>query len=165
MDNRSPWPPFVVALAVLASAALAADRGLASRFSGKALEAALGDIREARALVERDPSAFGTPPPVGAQAELKTTVQQVGARHGLSIAYLSEGERDAGQGRREKQAVTRLVNAPHDKLVPYLAELERVCGNARVREFHLRPSREANGVYQEVEFTLARPLAVDAGGR
>ena len=164
MDNRSPWPPFVVALAVLVCAALAADRYFASRFSAKAVESVLADLREARAMVERSPASFGTPPPVGAQVALKSSIQQTGARYGLSVASLSESEKDAGQGRREKQAVARLVNPAHNKIVPFLDELERV-GGARVRELHLRPSRETAGTYQEVELVLARPLAIEEGGR
>jgi len=158
MNNRSPWIPFVVALVFLASAALAADRYLARRFSRQALDTALAEVQEARALVKQNPASFGAPPPVGAQAVLKTTIQQAGARYGLTVAFLSESEKDAGQGSREKQAVARLVNAVHEKLVAYLDELERVSGGARVKELHLRPSRETNGVYQEVEFVLARRL-------
>jgi hypothetical protein len=165
MNDRSPWIPFVVALAFLASAALAVDRYLAVHFSKRAVESALTDVREARAQVERNPASFGTPPPAAAQSALKSIIQQTGARYGITVAFLSEGDKDAGQGVREKQAVARLVVASHGKLVPYLDELERVSGGARVRELHLRPSRDTNGVYQEVEFVLARPLATEEGGR
>jgi hypothetical protein len=163
MNNRSPWPPFIVALAALVCAALAIDRYIASRVSAKAVESAVSDLREARLLVEQNPASFGTPPPTGAQMALKAAIQQTGARYGLSVAFLSESEKDAGQGRREKQAVARLVNPAHNKIVPFLDELERI-GGARVRELHLRPSRETTGLYQEVELVLARPLGTEEEG-
>jgi hypothetical protein len=86
---------------------------------------------------------------------LKTLVRELGSRWKLGIGYLTESDKDAGRGRREKQVLVRLTGAPHENLVNFLMEVERDSGGAVLKEVHLRPSEEATGVYQEVEAVIS----------
>ncbi len=121
-------------------------------------------LAEAQRIVDRHPQAFGSARAAGVEVSLKTVVQEAAGKHGVPIASLSEVEREAGKGRRERHVVTRLVRAEHPKLVAFLSDLEEKGGGAKVKELHLRPSKDQTRVYEEAEVTLSRIFS-SPGGR
>jgi hypothetical protein len=127
-------------------------------------DASADRLAEARRIVDRHPQAFGSARSGSGEVSLKAIVQEAAGKHGVPIASLSEIEREAGKGRRERQVVTRLVRAEHPKLVAFLGDLEEKGGGAKVKELHLRPSKDQTGFYEEVEVILSRIFS-SPGGR
>lgn len=121
-------------------------------------EVALDHVREAGRLAALHPDAFDPSRESVGDLSLKTLVQEKGTKLSLGIAYLSEAEREAGRGWKERQAIVRLRQAPHGRLVSFLAELEREGRGARVKELRLRPSKEKTGVYEDTEIVFSRIL-------
>ena len=143
-------------LVLLGSAAFAVERGLAASRSREAREAAVAELAETLALAAKHPGAFGGPAPKAGESALKTLAQQASARRSLTLAYLSESEREAEKGRVERQVTLRLVAPGHAALVGLLQDLERDGAGARVKEIHVRPSPERSDLYEDAEIVLAR---------
>lgn len=140
-----------ILLGLLLSAAFLVDSLIACRIASDRRDRAAAKLNEARSLARSAPSVFAQAPTRRSGMPLKTLVRELGSRWKLGIGYLSESDKDAGRGRRERQVLVRLMGAPHENLVNFLKEVERDSGGALVKEVHLRPSEEATGVYQEVE--------------
>ncbi len=158
-------PVFVLtlaALAVCAAAGVAADRYTAARAAREERDQAQQDLKKAVALVAEHPRAFGpdAPAPGSDALSLKALAQEAAAARNVPLGYLSESERDADKGRRERQVLLRLVNAGHPNLVLFLQDLESRGGGARIKELHVRPSREIADAYEDVEIVLSKTVAV-----
>jgi len=161
---KNPIPVLILAGLVVASAgAYAAERYagvLSARQECRDLEQSLG---KALALAEGHPRAFGSIAPANsAGGPLKALAQEAAVSRNITLAYLSESERDAEKGRRERQVLVRLQNAAHSNLVLYLQDLEVRGGGAVVREIHVRPSREIPDTYEDVEVVLSRTSVAPA---
>ncbi len=112
-------------------------------------------LHEAQSLTNSHPEAYGANAAGGAKLDLKQLVQESGARNGISILYLSENERDAGESVRERIVLTRAVNVPHQQLVAFMADLESQGGGARIKEIRIKPKGDKADTYQEAEIVLA----------
>jgi hypothetical protein len=144
-------------LVVAAAAVVAGERLVAARAACSEREEVQLRLRKAVLLAGEHPASFGPgAAPAGADASLKTLVQESAATHSVTIGYLSENDRDLEKGRRERQVVVRLTQASHPNLVLFLQELETKGAGARVKELHVRPSRDAADAYEEAEILLAR---------
>lgn len=153
MKAKRTWT-WAVLLLVLGSAAFAADRAFSARLAAGRRDAFVARLAQAALLADRQ----GEAPKAMGEGSLKALVQELATREGLSIAFLSEGEKEAGKGKRERQVSVRLVGAEHAKLVGFLAELEGRGGGAVVKELHLRPSKDLTAIYQDAELVLALRL-------
>lgn len=148
---------------VLISGGFAVEGALAAREAKEGRDAAVEEVREAVRLAARHPGAFGGETPAAGAEALKQLVQGSASLHSLYAAFLSENEKEAGKGQRERQVTARLKDADHKRVVAFLDDLEKRGGGARVRELRLRPSPDASDVYQEVEVVLAKRAAVPGG--
>jgi hypothetical protein len=146
-------------LVVLGAGAFATDRYLAARVARQDRESAQRDVEAAALLISKHPQSFGFKGTTSEEGSLKTTAQESAARHGVTIGYLAENERDTEKGRREHQVNLRVANAPHSNLVHFLQELERLGAGAWVKEIHVRPSREVADAYEEAEIVLSKSSA------
>jgi len=111
-------------------------------------------LQDAQAMASKHSQIFRTGTAT-VRKDLKGLVQEVGAKNGISIIYLNETERDAGDMVRERNVVARAVNVPHAKLVTFLADLESRGNGARIKEIRLKPALDKSDVYQEAESVLA----------
>jgi hypothetical protein len=156
-------PAFIlslVALAVAAAGAFAAERGLAARTARSQREEAQSQLEKAVKLAAEHPRAFGPQAVTSAgDSALKTVAQEAATSRQVTIGFLSESERDADKGRRERQVIIRLVNAGHPNLILFLQDLESRAGGAKVKEIHVRPSRELPDAYEEAEIVLSKVSA------
>jgi hypothetical protein len=146
-------PSCSVALLLIATF-FAVDRYAAMEEARTATTAAHEQLALAQDIAQRHPEAFGVNANHSAVADLKRLVQDSAARNGVSLLYLTETERDAGESIRERNVLARLVNVPHDKLVSLLADLETKGGGARIKEIRIKPSIARSDVYQEAEAVL-----------
>lgn len=112
-------------------------------------------LQEARGLANNHPEAYGPNASGGTKLDLKQLVQESGAKNGISILYLSETERDAGESVRERNVLTRTVNVPHSQLIAFMADLEARGGGARIKEIRIKPKGDKADTYQEAEIVLA----------
>lgn len=153
-------------LSILGASAFAVDAGIACHLAERERDGVVLRVEEAHRLLVRHPEVFGRAAGIQETLPLKGLLQEVATREGVAVGFLSETERDAGQGRRERQAAARLVGAEHGKLVRMLVDLEARGGGARVKELHLRPSKDVTAIYEEVEIVFARdyPAKLAAGG-
>jgi hypothetical protein len=156
--SRSLLPLALGLLAVLAAGGAHLDRVGARDQVRLEREAAQAQLETALRQAATRPSRFGVLAAApAADGSLKPLAQELAASRQVPLGYLSESERDGEGGRRERQLVLRLVNAPHPNLVRFLEDLEARGAGARVKEVHLRPSREHPDAYEEAEVVLARP--------
>ena len=146
-------------VALLASAGFLVDGALAANARLRTRDAALRKLREARALALRHPTVFRGESAPSQDVPLKALVQKSARKHGLRIAFLSEAEREAGKGVRERQVSVRFTGSPHSKFVLFLLELEEEGAGAKVKELHLRPSKDTSDVYQDGEIVFSKFLA------
>lgn len=116
---------------------------------------------EARSLIARHPAIFERDAKPAADIALKSLVQEAATKHGLTVGFLAESEKEAGKGKRERQVSARLVRAPHSRIVPFLAELEGRGEGAIVKELHLRPSKDLSDTYEDAEIILARLRTIE----
>ena len=119
------------------------------------LEESRALIQEAQSLASNHPDAYGANASGGTKLDLKQLVQESAAGNGISILYLSETERDAGESIRERNVLTRAVNVPHQQLIAFMAELEARGGGARIKEIRIKPKGDKTDTYQEAEIVLA----------
>lgn len=156
-------PAFVLTLAVFAVAAaagFAADRRAAAASARAEREDTQRRLEKAVALAGEHPNAFGSrSAPAARDAALKSLAQEAATGRDVNLAYLSESDRDSDKGRRERQVIVRLVNADHANLVLFLQDLEARGGGARIKELHVRPSKNIPDAYEEVEVVLSRVSA------
>jgi hypothetical protein len=156
-------PAFVLALAALAVVAaggFAADRYGAARAAREEREDAQRSLEKAVSLAAEHPRAFGPQAILPAtDSALKTLAQEFAAGRNVTIGYLTESERETDKGRRERQVLVRLVNPGHPNLILFLQDLETRGGGARVKEIHVRPSREIPDAYEEAEIVLSKIVA------
>lgn len=132
----------------------AVDRFAALDDARTASTLAQEQLASAQEMAHRHPEAFGLNANRGSSVDLKRLVQDSSARNGVSLLYLNETERDAGESIRERNVLARLVNVPHDKLVTLLADLETNGGGARIKEIRIKPSPARSDIYQEAEAVL-----------
>jgi hypothetical protein len=158
--KKSAFVLTIAALGVVAAAAGASNRYAAAAAARAGREEVQQALVKAVALAAEHPRAFGpdAAAPMG-DSSLKALAQEAAASRGVSLGYLSESERETDKGRRERQVLLRLVNAAHPNLVLFLQDLETRGGGAKVKELHLRPSREIPDAYEEVEVVLSKTVA------
>jgi len=150
----------LAALAVCAAAGYAADRYSAAKSAREGREEAQQALQKAVALSAEHPRAFGAnaATPTG-DSSLKSLAQETAASRNVALGYLSESERDTEKGRHERQVLVRLVNAGHPNVVLFLQDLEARGGGAKIKELHVRPSREIPDAYEEVEVVVSKTVA------
>lgn len=147
----------LAALAVAAGAGFALDRAAFARVSRADREEVQRQLDKVQALAAQHRKAFGAGAVISARPEgLKTLAQETAAQRQVTIAHLSESDREADKGGRERQVMVRLTNVLHANLVFFLQDLEARGGGAKVKEIHLRPSRELPDAYDESEIILSR---------
>jgi len=154
-------PAFVLTLAALvvaASAGFAADRYSAARLAREERDEARRSLEKAVKLAAEYPRAFGPQAmvPLAGESGLKTLAQEFAASRSVTIGYLTESERESEKGRRERQVIIRLVNAAHPNLILFLQDLESRGGGAKVKEIHVRPSRDIVDAYEEAEIVVSK---------
>jgi len=148
---------WVLILLVLAGGWYAAEGALGAHLRSAERDRFLARLSEAQTLFARHPDLFqGGPGAPAGDLPLKSVLQAASQKHGLQLGFLSEADKEAGKGKREKQVSARLVRAPHAKLVPFLADLEAVGAGSVVKELHLRPSKDLSDVYEEAEVVFSR---------
>jgi hypothetical protein len=154
-------PAFVLTFAALLLAAaggFAADRCSAARQAREEREEAQRSLEKAVKLASEYPRAFGphAVAPVAGESGLKTLAQEFATSRSVTIGYLTESDRESDKGRRERQMIIRLVNAGHPNLVLFLQDLESRGGGAKIKEIHVRPSRDIPDAYEEAEVVVSR---------
>ncbi len=155
--KRSLAPLVLGLLALLGAAGFMTQRLGALRLARTGRESAQTQLESALKLAAKEPGRFGTLAPASTpDGSLKPLAQELAAARSVSLGYLSENERDSDGGRRERQLVLRLLNAEHPQLVRFLEDIEARGGGARIKELHLRPSRELANAYEEAEVVIAR---------
>jgi hypothetical protein len=147
--------PIVSIVSVLLACGFAIERYGSMGEARAASTTAMEQVSKAQEMAWEHPEAYGVNANQGAKTDLKRMVQEAGARNGVSLLYLSETERDAGDSVRERNVMSRLVNVPHAKLVAFLADLESKGGGARIKEIRIKPALDRSDVYQEAEAILA----------
>jgi len=157
-------PVFVLtfaAAALIATGGFALNRYAAARNARGARESAQRDLEKAVKIAAEHPRSFG-PEAVPAQtgAALKSLAQGLATSRGVTIGYLTENDREADKGRRERQVMIRLVSPGHQNLVLFLQDLESRGGGAKVKELHLRPSKDVTDAYEEAEVILSKTAPV-----
>jgi hypothetical protein len=145
--------PALTIIILTLCAGFAVERYLKMSETQEALDAVIIDLTEAQALSARHPEVFGAAIDTQ-QASLKPLVQEIGARHGVSLAFLTETEKESGEGIRERSVLCRAVNVEQDKLVKFLFDLEKNGRGARLRELRLKPAPERGDMFQEAEGVL-----------
>ncbi|MBE7461896.1 MAG: hypothetical protein HS116_00255 [Planctomycetes bacterium] len=153
--KRSRAAVLAASVVLTLSAAWALDRYGALSAEKERFEARVQELGTARKLLTLYPQALSGG---GARLDppaLKSLVQQRGAKHGIALVYLTESDKEAGKGLRERQVVARGVGVPHTKWVAFLAEIESAGSGATFKELRLKPSTTENGVYSEAEAVLA----------
>jgi hypothetical protein len=145
----------VVLLSVAGATAFLVDRVAASRAAAMERDAALADLEASFKLAARHPRAFGPRSQASGDSALKTLAQETARARGVTIGFLSESDREAEKGRRERQVIVRLVDTPHPGLVWFLSDLEEQGLGTRVKELHLRPSKDGQ-TYEEAEIVLSK---------
>ena len=149
----------VLVLGIAGSAALATCEYLAFRARESEQAKYVARLRQARALALLYPTVFRADASPSGEVPLKALVQNTARKHGLRIAFLSEMEREAGKGVRERQVSARFSGSPHSKFVLFLLELEKEGAGAKVKELHLRPSKDTSDVYQDGEIVFSKLFA------
>ncbi len=153
----------LVLLAPLGAGWFALRSALGMEAARSSLDSLRRDVQEARKLGGLH--TFGGASSRSGPVLLKSLVQEVAQKEGITVAFLSESERELGKGRREKQVLARVVQADHGKFVPFLARLEAEGGGAKVKEIHLKPSRTTTGVYEEAEIVLCHLSEREPGAK
>jgi hypothetical protein len=150
--------------AAIAAGIYAANRFTTDRNARDQRIDAQEQLQTAMRLADEYPRAFGPQASSPAsESPIKTLAQEFATSRGVTIGYLSESERDANKGKRERQVLIRLVNASHPNLVHFLEDLEsRGCG-ARIREIHVRPSRVISDAYEEAEVVVSKVVRAAEG--
>jgi hypothetical protein len=121
------------------------------------------DLRRAVRLACDRPELFGERGSSLNLKPLKALVQEAAAQCQVAIGFVSESEREVERDRQERQVMLRLVGTAHGNLVRFLGHLEKEGGGARLRELHLRPSKEVTDLYDEAEIVLVKALL--SGGK
>jgi hypothetical protein len=162
--TRSKAATWVLILFLLGGGWYTVEGLLSARLRGAERDRFVARLSEAQALLARHPDIFrgGAGAPAG-DLPLKTVLQDASTKHGLQLGFLSEADKEAGKGRREKQVSARLVRAPHEKIVPFLADLEALGAGSVVKELHLRPSKEQSDLYEEAEVVFSRAYTAPGG--
>ena len=151
---------WVLVLGLLGSSWYAIEGSLRYQRQAELYQGHVGKLAQAVAMAARHPSLFEEGDRSAGEGSLKNLVKNIAREKGLEIAFLSENEKEAGKGKRERQVTARLVRAPHEKLVRFLAELEELGSGAKVKELHLRPSKETTDTYQDAEVIFAKVFSV-----
>ena len=146
------FPAIVVAF-FAAAAFFCIDRYVFMTSAKAALAEKQEGLAKAKQLYSANPHLFGTSDK--SKIELKVLVQEASARTGVSLSFLTETEKEIGDGIKEKNVQCRAVNVPQAKLVSFLADLESRSGGARIKELRLKPAAEQSDVFQEAESVLA----------
>jgi hypothetical protein len=154
----------LVLIALAIATAFAIDRYLAMTSAQELVNARVEMLSEAQQLAARQSGIFSPGAAKVQTTSLKTLVQDVNARHGLTVTYMNENERDIGDKIRERTVLTRSINVPHEKLIAVLAELESRSGGARMKEIRVKPSSDRTNLYDEVETVLALRSLTPAKG-
>jgi hypothetical protein len=160
---RSKIAAWAIVLSFLGSGWYAAESILSCRLQSGERDRFVAKLAEAEALLARHPDIFTRNAVATGDLPLKSILQDSSTKHGLQLGFLTEAEKEAGKGRREKQVSARLVRASHDKFIPFLAELEARGTGAVVRELHLRPSKDQSAVYEEAEVVFTRVYSASGG--
>jgi hypothetical protein len=145
--------PALAVVALVLCAGFAAERYLKMAEAQEALDASILGLTEAQALSARHPEVFGAAGD-SQQVSLKPLVQETGARHGIALAFLTETEKESGDGIRERSVLCRAVNVEQGKLIKFLFDLEKNGQGARLRELRLKPAPERSDMFQEAEGVL-----------
>ncbi len=147
---------------LLGGAVFAIERSLALSQARESRETATRELEDALKLAARHPGAFGAGAAPAGESALKTLAQDLAAKRSLAIGFLSETDREAERGRRERQVIVRLVHPVHGNLVRFLGDLEAQGGGARIKEIHVRPSTSEADRYEEAEVVVVRVRSADA---
>lgn len=149
--------PWIVILSLLGGGWFASEELLATRARLRERDQAIRSLSEAQILFARHPELFrGSGGLTSSEVALKTLLQEASTQHGLQLGFLTEADKEAGKGKREKQVSARLVRTPHEKLVPFLADLEARGAGAVIKELHLRPSKDVSRTYEDAEVVFSR---------
>ena len=152
--NRSPLLPILLMLSFLLCAFFVIDRYLAMRNAETAFNDAVDDISQIQITIGKYPDVFG-PKPKLASTPLKPLVQEASSHNGVTLAFLTETEKEIDEGVSERSVLYRANNVEQGKLVKFLCELEQRGEGARLKELRLKPSSERSGVFQEAEGVLS----------
>jgi hypothetical protein len=147
---------------VILATVFAVERAASAVLLERERTAAARDLAAAADLAKRHPRLFERASGTESDTSLKAFVQESAAKREVTIGFLSESEREMERGRRELQVLVRLTQARHGNLVRFLGDVEEEGAGARVREIHVRPSREDSQVYEEAEIVLAKAVAARA---
>jgi len=159
--NRHILALVVVLSAVVAAGAFAFHRYDTFRGIRRTRELVEAELEAAVHLARQQPRSFGREAPTIANpAGLKTLAENLASRRSVTIGYLSESERELEKGHSERQVVIRVINVPHASLVRFLSELEEQGAGAKVKEIHLRPSRDLPETYEESEVVLSKVYTI-----
>jgi hypothetical protein len=147
----------LAALGVFAAVGVALDRAAAARTVSADRENLRRQLEQSMLMARKHPKVFGAGVvPPSRDFSLKSLAQEAATARGVTIGYLTENDREADRGRRERQVLLRVTQATHANLVRFLQDLESQGAGARVKEIHARPSRETPDTYEEAEIVLSR---------
>lgn len=145
----------LIAVAFAAASIFAIERYVAVSAQQAEIQKLRESLNGAKHLAADHPGAFRNAATPAGRASMKSLFQDASNRHGITVAYISEAVRDAGDKIKERTVTARATNVPHAKLVALLSDLETLGGGARVKEIRVKPAAVGNGIYQEVESIVA----------
>jgi hypothetical protein len=154
--NRPRLTSWTVILGLLGALWFGADAALGARLALRERDRSEEKVREAYQLGTRHSDLFSGALHSSGDVPMKTLVQEAATKEGIQIAFLTESDKDMGKGKKEKQISARFVRSPHAKLVSFFADIEARGGRAKVKELHLRPSKEQTDAYEEAEILYSR---------
>jgi len=155
MRSPSRGPVLFVVVSVLVAVAFAADRYLAYRAAREERDASVAQLETALGLLKAHAEDFDANATKGKRVGLKTLVQESGARSGVTLVYVTESEKEAGKGLRERSVTARMGAVRQEKLVAFLSDVEDRGGGAKVRELRLKPDKAQSGLYQAAECVVS----------
>jgi hypothetical protein len=155
MRSPSRGPVLFVVAIVLVAAAFAVDRYLAYRAAREERDASVEQLGAALGMLKGHPEDFGNRAGSARRVGLKTLVQESGARSGVTLVYVTESEKEAGKGLRERSVTARMGAVRQEKLVAFLSDVEERGGGAKVRELRLKPDKAQSGLYQAAECVVS----------
>lgn len=157
--SGSNWKTHLATLLFVGAALFALDRYWAYASARDEFTTTEKDLIVAQDMLKRHAQAFVDKPADAPNVSLKAVVQQLGRKHRMNLVYLTEVEKEAGKGVRERNVITRVSKVAHGDLARFLSDVESKGSGIRIKEIQLKPSKTESGVYATAECVVVKRVA------